>query len=253
MPDQPKEAKSPEAKSPKKYKIDFYAILAHDLKSPLNTIEATLELMRGKVLGENVDLYVPLLDKCINRMNDMREMIRDVADLWKIKAGDLPRNFSRIELGQLVRTVIDSASTQAQQKDVTISLATAEEIAIEAVREEILLIVGHLIANAVKYNKQHGTVSIGLTRQSQYLCVEVNDTGIGMSAEESLKIGKEFVRIKNSKTVGIPGTGLGLAIAKRLADLYHGTITIESVPDQGSKFSLCLPLSHLSLSQLERN
>jgi signal transduction histidine kinase len=103
------------------------------------------------------------------------------------------------------------------------------------------IIFNNLISNAVKYNKEGGTVEVCLCNQGPNFEIRVSDTGIGMNQDDCNKIFKDFVRIKNSKTKEITGSGLGLSITKTMVEQYNGTIKVESKPDEGSTFSISLP------------
>jgi two-component system phosphate regulon sensor histidine kinase PhoR len=99
-----------------------------------------------------------------------------------------------------------------------------------------------LLSNAVKYNKENGKVYFTIKRQNNEIKFIVQDTGIGMTQEDISKLFHDFVRIKNSKTIDITGSGLGLSIMKKMVDLYGGKIDVVSVPDEGSTFTVTLPV-----------
>jgi signal transduction histidine kinase len=107
-------------------------------------------------------------------------------------------------------------------------------------RGEIEIVLNNLISNAVKYNRDNGTVTVKLSDSPDEVVMTVSDTGIGMSEEERERLFGEFVRIKNDKTRNILGSGLGLNIVKRIAALYDGRVSVESTPDVGSTFSVVL-------------
>ncbi len=104
------------------------------------------------------------------------------------------------------------------------------------------IIFNNLLSNAVKYNKNDGHVSLEIIKLEEKITIIVKDTGIGMNEEETNMLFKEFVRIKNEKTKNIAGSGLGLSIVRKIAELYKGSISVVSVPDQGSIFEVNLPL-----------
>jgi signal transduction histidine kinase len=102
------------------------------------------------------------------------------------------------------------------------------------------LVLNNLITNAVKYNRDSGKVRITLKKENDLVKISVSDTGIGMSSEESAKLFKEFVRIKNEKTRHIDGSGLGLSIVKKIATIYNGDVNVTSQPNVGSTFNVRL-------------
>jgi signal transduction histidine kinase len=96
------------------------------------------------------------------------------------------------------------------------------------------------VSNAVKYNRDGGRVDVTVSGTPQGATLEVNDTGIGMTKDETAKLFGEFVRIKNAKTRNIMGSGLGLSIVRKLATLYGGDVTVASQPDVGTTFTVHL-------------
>jgi signal transduction histidine kinase len=107
---------------------------------------------------------------------------------------------------------------------------------------EIEIIMNNLISNAVKYNKTGGRVDVFIENLPALIRISVTDTGIGMSEEDKNKIFEDFVRIKNQQTRNITGSGLGLAIVRKIVDMYHGEIDVQSTPGQGSTFIISLPI-----------
>jgi signal transduction histidine kinase len=132
----------------------------------------------------------------------------------------------------------------AIQKDVEISLNAPEKLMKYVDPDEIEIIFNNLISNAIKYNKDGGTVEIDMyedtTAKKTTLCV--SDTGIGIKEEDKDRLFGDFVRIKTADTKNIAGTGLGLSIVKKIVELNKGEITVGSVPDKGSVFTVILPI-----------
>ncbi|HNR33688.1 MAG TPA: ATP-binding protein, partial [Candidatus Hydrogenedentes bacterium] len=108
------------------------------------------------------------------------------------------------------------------------------------------IILNNLVSNAVKYNRDGGSVEVKIGEADDTVMVSVSDTGIGMSEEECAKIFNDFVRIKNRKTRDILGSGLGLSIVKKLAVAYGGDATVISRPDVGSTFTVTLKKAFVS-------
>jgi len=221
--------------------IDIFAVLGHDLKSPLNAVEQYLEILRTRVLGESIDPYLPIVEKSIVRLHQMRELITDVVDWAKIEAPDRERSLTELDITRAAGALVDELRKEAQARHIVIESEIEEALTMRGVAWEIDLILRHLLTNAVKYNKDGGRVAVSLKRVDSRLAVSVTDTGIGLTADEQARIFHEFVRIKKRETQDIRGTGLGLAIVKQLADLYGGTVSIKSEENKGSTFlvSLC--------------
>ncbi len=170
----------------------------------------------------------------------MRELITDVSDWSKIQSPSAPRILTAIDVSGMAHAILDTYQEEARARNIAISAAIEDALTMKAVGREIDLILRHLIDNAIKYNKDKGSVAVTIKKAGSHIDMKVADTGIGMTAEEQARLFQEFVRIKNNKTQGINGTGLGLVIIKKLVDLYGGSVSIVSEPDQGTTVSLTL-------------
>lgn len=220
--------------------LDIFTVLSHDLRSPLNAVETYLEIISNKILGDNIDSYMPILGNCIARLHQMRELITDVADWSRIQASSSSRTLTQIEVSKIACIILEEYRKEAQTRNIAVSADIEDGLFMKAAAREIELIFQHLIANAIKYNKDNGSVTLTIKKTDSHIAMKVADTGIGLSAEDQARLFQEFVRIKNKKTEGIRGTGLGLAIVKKLVELYQGTVSVESEPDIGTTFSLIL-------------
>ena len=106
---------------------------------------------------------------------------------------------------------------------------------------DIERMIGNLLSNAIKYNLEAGKVFVSLVSDSGMIRLKVRDTGIGMTPEETKRLGEEFYRVKNSKTRSITGTGLGLSLVKKIVASYNGAMEIDSTPGEGSTFQVVIP------------
>jgi signal transduction histidine kinase len=129
----------------------------------------------------------------------------------------------------------------AIQKNISIKLEAEPGINIKADPIDMEIVFNNLLSNAVKYNRNEGRVMVRINNVSNDVIIKVEDTGIGMQEDEVAQLFKEFYRIRNEKTKNIHGSGLGLSIVRKITDIYHGKIKVESVPDQGSVFTVVLP------------
>ncbi|HOW99175.1 MAG TPA: HAMP domain-containing sensor histidine kinase [Deltaproteobacteria bacterium] len=221
--------------------FDVFTVLGHDLKSPLNAVEAYLEIIRGKVLGDSVDAYLAILGNSIARLHQMRELITDVVDWARIQTPDSPRSLTALDVGKTARGVIERHREAARAAGVSLSEEIEDGLTMQAVPREIELVIGHLVDNAIKYNRAGGAVRLVAGRAGSGIALNVSDTGIGLEPGEQALLFREFTRIKNGRTQDVRGTGLGLAIVKRLVGAYMGRIHVESEPDRGTTFCLFLP------------
>lgn len=228
-------------KEGKQIRFQFLSVLSHELKAPLNAIEGYLKIMDERQFGDNIHAYQEMINRSLDRITGMRSLIMDLLDLTKIESGSPVQNFQPTDITAIARLSLDTMRPYAIQKDVDIYLNTKESVIMEADSKEIEIILNNLISNAVKYNKQGGRVDIFIKQEKGSIKITVIDSGIGMTDEEKSRLFQDFVRIKNQKTRNITGSGLGLSILKKIVEMYHGEIEVQSVPDQGTTFTITLP------------
>jgi two-component system, sensor histidine kinase and response regulator len=181
-----------------------------------------------------------IVDRSLERVYGMRTLILDLLDLTKVESGKARRNIVDLDLMQSVRSSLDAIQPYSIQRDIRINLHGPDQLVMKADTNEIDIIFNNLISNAIKYNKEGGTVDISIGEEEGMIRIRVVDTGIGMSEAEMAKLFHDFVRIRNEKTKNISGSGLGLTIVKKLAENYGGTIEVTSNPDKGSTFIVSL-------------
>lgn len=226
----------------KQIRFQFLSVLSHELKSPINAIEGYLRIMKDKQVGDKVDDYMEMIDRSVERLKGMRNLILDLLDLTRIESGKKNRDIRNIDIVELAKHVIDSIEPLAIQKNIKITLNAYDTLFMQADKSEIEIIFNNLISNAVKYNVENGTVTININKKKDMIEISVKDTGIGMSKEDMGLLFRDFVRIKNSRTKNVTGSGLGLSIAKKMVELYKGKIEVESELDKGSVFTVNIPV-----------
>ncbi len=234
----------------KSIRFQFLSVLSHELKSPINAVEGYLRIMQEKQVGDQIDDYMVMIERSLERIKGMRTLIIDLLDLTKLESGRKNREIREIDLSETARVARDTFLPMAIQKNVKVHLdSDPEKVVLQADSEDMDIIFNNLISNAVKYNRDNGEVFIQLKSDEHHVKIRVEDTGIGMTEDECAKLFQEFVRIKNSKTKNITGSGLGLSILKKIVEeVYHGEISLTSVPDQGTVFTVILPKFSMTAS-----
>ncbi len=227
----------------KQVRFQFLSVLSHELKSPINAVEGYLKIMKERQVGDNLADYDAMIDRSLERIKGMRNLIMDLMDLTRLQSGKKAREIKKVDLNQVARIAMDTMEPMAIQKNVKMYLDAPENLVMQADPDEIEIIVNNLVSNAVKYNRDGGSVHVIMRQSGSVLNIRVEDTGIGMSEDDVKLLFQEFVRIKNEKTKFITGSGLGLSIVKKLVEeTYKGTVTVKSQPDVGTTFTVVLPL-----------
>lgn len=225
----------------KEIRHQFLSVLSHELKAPLNAIEGYLRIMQEKQAGSRIEDYEQMIDRSLQRIKGMRNLIMDLLDLTKIKFEKKTEKFQLIRLKDAAQYAIEAIQPYAIQKDIQFLLNEEDEVTLNADPGDIEIIFNNLVSNAVKYNKDGGKVEINLKSEKEKVVICIKDTGIGLNDNEKNQLFNEFYRVKNEQTKNILGSGLGLPIVKKVVDLYQGEINIESLPCIGSTFTVILP------------
>ena len=236
-------------KEGKQVRFQFLSVLSHELKSPINAIEGYLRIMKDRQVGNNIDDYEVMLNRSLERISGMRTLIMDMLDLTKLESNKKALDVKKIDIVDIATLSKDTMTPMAIQKNIKIFIdSNPEHIFLLAEPEKIEIIFNNLISNAVKYNKDNGEVNCVLREENNKIKISVSDTGIGMSEEDIPKLFQEFMRIKNEKTKAISGSGLGLSILKKIVEeVFHGSISVASIPDKGTTFTIEIPKINIPL------
>jgi two-component system, OmpR family, sensor kinase len=222
---------------------DFVANISHELKTPLTSIQGFAQaIMDGTAQGkeETVDAA-----RVIHSEADrMHGLVLELLDLARLDTGMIEFQHSRVDLPQLLESVIAKLVPQASEAQVTISLQANDVPELIADGDRLAQVFTNLLDNAVKHTPAGGKVHIDVQQGSGLVSVSLSDSGVGITAEELPRIFERFYQVDKSRAGGPKrGTGLGLAIAKEIVEAHGGTIHARSGAGQGSVFVVKLPLA----------
>ncbi|MFZ6862946.1 response regulator [Undibacterium sp. Ji67W] len=226
-----------------RYKSEFLANMSHELRTPLNAI-----ILLSKIMASNNENMlspedVKRAEVILRSGKDLLALINDVLDLSKIEAGHMDISYSEITVSSFTSYLQDLFSAQAEEKNLQFIVDDQLHTNFVSDPDKLAQILRNLLSNAFKFTKQ-GSVTLRLTRRqgsSLPICLSVIDTGIGIPKEKQGVIFEAFRQADGSTSREFGGTGLGLTISRSISNLLGGTIEIESVANQGSTFTLCLP------------
>ncbi|MBI9084237.1 MAG: response regulator [Desulfobacterales bacterium] len=225
-------------------KSEFVAQVTHELRSPLATIHEQLALVLKDVMEQAPQKDRHLISRAQEKTRGLISTIGDLLDLSRIESGNVGKEMKPVRIETLLNAIVDFLGTRAQTKGQTLTLETPPDRLPELTADPKALesIFGNLIANAINYTPEGGRIEVRVEATGSGIRVSVKDSGFGIEAKYLDKIFESFYRVKTEKTRFITGTGLGLPIVKGLLDSLGGKIFVESEPNQGSTFTVLLPL-----------
>jgi signal transduction histidine kinase len=225
-------------------KSQFIANISHELRTPLNAIIGFSDVLLD---DENLDdEQRDYLHTILRNSENLLQLINDMLDLSKIEANKMEVVYQKVKIDELIKRIYKLLSPLAKEKNVTMIIENEVAPEIEVDKTKLRQILINLLTNAIKFNKEGGLVKTTvsyLEEDSDYIKIEVMDTGIGIKEEDFDVIFDEFRQIDGTETRDFEGTGLGLAITKKYVEMLKGCIWVDSTPGEGSKFIFTLPTS----------
>jgi signal transduction histidine kinase len=233
-----------EAEIANRAKTQFFAAASHDLRQPLHAIGLFAQALRERTRDSEV---APLVNSINESVAALESLFGELLDVTRLDSGAIevhPRNF---ELGEMLRSLRLQFEPSAFEKGLALRVRAARRVAFA---DPLLVerIVRNLVANAIRYTED-GTVLVGCRRRGNKLALQVWDTGVGIAPEQQARVFEEFYQVHAAELTAPgqgKGLGLGLAIVKRLADLMHAPLRLQSWPGRGTLFTLELPLGQES-------
>lgn len=223
-----------------KLKTKFISDISHELRTPVATLNLYMDLLdRGK--AENKAKYMTVLRQKTDLLVRLTEDILNISRL-NLYEGSLP--FTAVDLNDTIAIVIAMNQERAQAASLNLIFKPAVNLPpIRAERNQLLQAVNNVLTNALDFTPEGSVTVRTFLSSSEYACLEIKDTGVGIPADELPHIFERFYRGQNIAHLNIPGTGLGLTIVKEIVDLHNGEIEVKSQPGAGSTIHLLWPLA----------
>jgi signal transduction histidine kinase len=225
-------------------KSQFLAVMSHELRTPLNAIGGYAELIEMGVRGPVTDQQREDLARIKAGERHLLGLINEVLNYAKLEAGTVQYEVVDVAVGEALESAAPLVEPQAHAKGLTLEVAcAAEELRVRADVEKLRQVLANLLSNAVKFTPPGGRVRLWCEPCGADACFRVSDTGPGVPPDKLDAIFEPFVQIRSDLTRTEEGTGLGLAISRSIAEAMQGSLTVASVPGEGSTFTLRLPLA----------
>lgn len=217
---------------------EFTANVSHELKTPLQTISGYAELLaNGMVADKDKTAFS---EKIYAEAQRMIRLIEDIIKLSNLDEGAVELTRETVDLYVTAENTVRSLLPAAKKANVTLSL-NGENAEIYGIPQLLTAIVYNLCDNAIKYNKDGGTVFVSVKNNAENIVLSVRDTGIGIPKEQQERIFERFYRVDKSHSKEVGGTGLGLSIVKHATKLHDAKITLESEVGKGTEITVIFP------------
>ena len=222
---------------------DFVSNISHELRTPLASLQALTETLRDGA-QDDPEAAPRFLDRIETEVDALAQMVRELLELSRIESGQVPFRFQAVPVSEAVLTPVERMQPLAARSNVNLTVDLPHRLPrVYADAERIHQVVTNLVHNAIKFSPAGGSVIISADAQprGRQVTISVNDTGIGVPAEDTDRIFERF--FKTDRARASLGTGLGLAIAKHIVQAHSGRIWVDSIENQGSTFSFTLPVA----------
>lgn len=221
-------------------KNDFISMVSHELKTPLTSLKAYVQMLNIRSRKEGNDFSASTLDKVELQVKKMTVMINSFLNVSRLESGHIHLDKSTFKIEELLKEVIEE--TYQIYATHEINLLPFESLEIHADREKIGQVMTNLISNAVKYSPRGKTVTVACKRIGDELELSILDEGMGIRPQDKDHLFERFYRVESQHTQNISGFGIGLYLSAELIRLHNGQISVESEKGVGSRFFFRLPL-----------
>ena len=219
-------------------RLDFYSIVAHDVRSPLSAMLLRAEMLVQGTRGELPPTVVTDLRKIQGGIHSLMRMINDFLDLAQFEGSSYRLNEQELDFGWVIECTIDELRPLADARKIALAHTLPDQpVTLWGDSRRLAQVVNNLVDNAIKFTEPGGRVAVAVERHGQDVMVRVEDSGTGIAPDELPTLWDRYVRGRTSA----PGTGLGLLIVREIVEAHGGAVGVESEVDKGSTFWFRLP------------
>lgn len=227
-----------------KSRQEFVSNVSHELKTPITSMKVLADSLTGQQ-GVPEELYQEFLQDISKEIDRENEIIMDLLELVRTEKSETEINISSVNINELVESVLKRLKPIAKEKNIELIFESFRPVIAEVDELKFGSVVTNLVENAIKYNVADGTVTASLNSDHQYFYLKVADTGIGISEEDQERVFERFFRVDKARARETGGTGLGLAISYEIVKKHHGLIKIHSKEEEGTIFTVRIPLKYI--------
>lgn len=219
---------------------EFFSNAGHELKTPLTTIIGFAELMENKLVPDVKREY--FITKILSESKRMANLISDILEISHLESVGKYEECLPCDILKISQEIKENFTLQAQEKNITITLSGSGFI-FNASPKHMHELIENLVSNAVKYNREGGSVAIDVSMRDNLGVISVSDTGIGIPSSSQTRVFERFYRVDKGRSTNPGSTGLGLSIVKHIVTAYGGSISLKSDVGLGTTITISFPLS----------
>ncbi len=222
-----------------KQKDDFLGVASHELKTPVTSIKAYVQVLEKRFLHSGNRQAYSLLNKVNMQINKLTGLITDLLDVTKIEAGKLSLKIQQINLNTLVKQTIEEMQITTERHKIYIEGQARKPVYTDP--ERVSQVLTNLISNAIKYSPRSDKIIVKIKNDKSVVIVSVQDFGVGISEAMKDKVFDRFFRVSEPNRITYPGLGLGLYISSEIVKRLNGKIWLKSTEGKGSTFFFSIP------------
>lgn len=223
------------------FRKEFIGNLAHELKTPLFTVQSYLLTLQDGAI-ENMEVRDKYIDRAINGMDRLVHIVEDLDTITKLETGKKTLAKEKTDIVELTQSVFDMLEVVAQEKKISLTFDTDynDPIYVYADSEKIYQVLTNLTLNSIKYGRKNGTTEVAFDDRDDKILIRINDNGGGIAKEHLPRLFERFYRVDKSGSRKQGGSGLGLSIVKHMIEAHQERIQVESEIGLGTEFSFTL-------------
>ena len=222
-------------------KNDFIGMVSHELKTPLTSLNAIIQVVSAKLKQNDDPFLTGAMERANTQVKKMTTMINGFLNVSRLESGKIIIERQRFDLYELIEEIVDETNLTVTTHQTI--LDQCDPIEIEADRDKIASVITNLINNAIKYSPNGKTVNVQCEKQQERVVVSVHDEGVGIQPNDLPHVFDRYFRSENKQTRHISGFGIGLYLSAEIIHRHNGDIWAESATGKGSTFYFSLPLN----------
>lgn len=224
---------------------DFVSNVSHELKTPITSVK----VLADSLIAQDdvpIEVYREFMEDIAQEIDRENAIITDLLAMVNMEKGRSVLNITTVNVNEMLEILIKRLGPIARMSEVDLILESRRQVQASIDEAKMMQALTNLVENAIKYNRRNGWVKVVLDADHQFMTIEISDCGIGIPEESLDHIFERFYRVDKSHSKEIGGTGLGLSISRKIVLLHRGSIKAESVIDEGTMFTVRVPLTYIT-------